>query len=112
MEPQATALKYQVVKYWAVIDDIIAELERQEQKWGTDRVHEPALWAVVLGEEYGEVCRALLERDPDAYVAELIDVAAVAISALRSVILEKQGVPMTRTCETSTLHLTRKDVQP
>jgi|SRR5579864_3442324 len=88
-----------------ILRNIQQELDRQETKWGIDRVHEPALWAVVLGEEYGEVCKALLERDGDGYVSELIDVAAVAISALRSIILQRQGNPMTRSCETSTLHI-------
>lgn len=61
---------------------IAAERRRQDEKWQ----REPGAWdspagtkALVLGEEYGEVCNAVLERKPDdELLAELIQVAAVA----------------------------------
>jgi NTP pyrophosphatase (non-canonical NTP hydrolase) len=37
-------------------------------------------YAAVLGEEFGEVCKAWLERDTDALRAELIQTAAVAVA--------------------------------
>lgn len=92
----------------AIFEDIQKELVYQESKFGTDRVHEPALWAVVLGEEYGEVCKAVLEHDGNGYIAELVDVAAVCVSAIRSALLERGGKPVTRTCATSTLNLTNQ----
>lgn len=42
------------------------------------------LKATVLGEEYGEVCRAILDNDPDALRTELIQLAAVAVAFLES----------------------------
>ena len=40
--------------------------------------------AAVLNEECGEVARAVLDRDEDALVNELIQVAAVAVAWLES----------------------------
>lgn len=71
---------------------VAAERLRQEQKWAG--VHE---WGAgscasgsvdartklaVLAEEFGEVARALLERDADGLRAELVQVAAVAVAWL------------------------------
>jgi hypothetical protein len=36
----------------------------------------------VLGEEYGEVCQAALDWDPDQMRAELVQLAAVAVAIL------------------------------
>jgi hypothetical protein len=69
---------------------VIDERARQEAQWGVQR-HNFAVWMVVLGEEYGEACRALLlaracgpnERDLyPALRAELVQVAAVAVAAI------------------------------
>ena len=57
--------------------------------------------AVVLGEEYGELCRAILEHlyagaDRDAIVRELQDTAAVCIqmaSVLSNEFEEKNTLP-------------------
>jgi hypothetical protein len=67
---------------------------RQQRMW--DREH---LWgkgdcsshdvpdtvkAIVLGEECGEVARAVLERDDDALFRELVQVASVAVAWLEA----------------------------
>lgn len=74
------------------MDEIFAlikvELERQDAKWGRDRILDSHLWMTILGEEFGEVCRASLEREPVEYIKELAQVAAVAISAIHSIRLE------------------------
>lgn len=77
---------------------ILAECERQNYKFG-EQNHHPEKWAVILGEEYGEVCRAILDAgfaqgeigglqdyrlQLQKYRDELVQVAAVAISALES----------------------------
>ncbi len=62
--------------------DIGKELLRQDEKWGKNRNIDPYGWLVILGEEYGEACKATLEGNKDEYRQELIHVAAVAISAL------------------------------
>lgn len=68
----------------AVLYAVAAERERQDAKWG----RAAGLWkdsdgvkVAVLGEEFGEVCRALLENEGAARLrAELIQVAAVAVA--------------------------------
>lgn len=68
------------------------ELMHQNQKWGANRILPPQLWLAILGEEFGEVCKACLEHDAIGYKAELIDVAASAIAALQSLLLEEKAV--------------------
>jgi NTP pyrophosphatase (non-canonical NTP hydrolase) len=77
---------------------ILAERERQNFKFG-EQNHSPEKWAVILGEEYGEVCRAILDAgfaqgeigglqdyklNLQKLKNELVEVAAVAIAALES----------------------------
>ena len=73
---------------------VSAERERQARKWSGP--HEwgqgdcssanvpPIVKAAVLGEECGEVARAVLERDTNNLRIELIQVAAVAVAWLES----------------------------
>lgn len=81
-----------------IVSDIFAEVlrerERQEDKWGGSHpwgqgscaspLLPPEVKAVVLGEECGEVSRAVLERDADGLRRELVQVAAVAVAWLES----------------------------
>ncbi|WP_221090509.1 nucleoside triphosphate pyrophosphohydrolase family protein [Deinococcus aquaedulcis] len=81
-----------------VLAEVGRERQRQEAKWGEQNL-EPAVWLMVLGEEVGEANNAALEalmthcdkqasvrgaRSLDDYRAELIQVAAVAVSAVES----------------------------
>jgi hypothetical protein len=60
--------------------DVDGEMERQDQRFGPDRSLSALLWQCVLGEEHGEVCRAILERDPGPHLREeLVQLAAVAL---------------------------------
>lgn len=63
--------------------EIAAERNRQDAKWGgapgIDR-RDDHTYAAVLGEEFGEVCKAWLERDTEALRAELVQTAAVAVA--------------------------------
>lgn len=55
------------------------ELARQHKKWG-DQNHDPVYWIGILGEEFGEVCKAVIEaRDPNDAIREIVQVIAVAI---------------------------------
>lgn len=74
-------------------DEIIAELflerERQDSKWGVQD-HKHTMWSTILGEEVGEVCDAVLEREfggeTDREIEnELIQVAAVCIAWLECI---------------------------
>jgi NTP pyrophosphatase (non-canonical NTP hydrolase) len=60
-----------------VLLDIIKERKSQDEKWGSQRDLDPLLWNAILGEEVGEVSKAILENDEGLY-DELIQVAAVA----------------------------------
>jgi NTP pyrophosphatase (non-canonical NTP hydrolase) len=72
-----------------ILLDVREERRRQQELWG-EQNHRPSKWLAILGEEYGEVCRAVcgMEIVPAAereeiswknYREELIHVAAVAI---------------------------------
>jgi len=73
----------------AILQAISDERERQDAKWGEQNHADPD-WALILGEEFGEVQKAILESrmthggesmEADAEIdAELIHVAAVAVS--------------------------------
>ncbi len=70
------------------IQDVAAERRRQEEKWG-QQLHAPLWWLAILGEEFGEVCRACYEAGQygvvgEDYRAELIQVAAVAVAAIEA----------------------------
>lgn len=62
---------------------VFYELQRQEKKWGKQN-HSQADWYVILGEEFGEVGRAIFEKTNDNYREELIQVAAVCMAALEN----------------------------
>lgn len=63
--------------------EVLSERIKQEKKWGIQD-HSRLKWNAILGEEFGEVSKAILENDSDGYRAELIQVAAVAIAAIES----------------------------
>jgi hypothetical protein len=73
------------------IDD---ERFRQQALWGREHLwgkgdcssHDvpDTVKAIVLGEECGEVARAVLERDDDALIRELVQVAAVCVAWLEA----------------------------
>lgn len=76
------------------LQDIMKERLRQDEKWG-EQNHEPERWLIILGEEYGEACKAALEADTapnltlvneytKCYRKEIVQVAAVALAAIES----------------------------
>lgn len=62
---------------------IAEERLAQQKKWGTQN-HLATYWAGILGEEFGEVCRCIIEGDFAAARNELIQVAAVAVAFYES----------------------------
>lgn len=60
------------------LDKIAAEDARQIKKWG-EQTHSPDTWYVILGEEFGELGKAILEGDLDGMVKEGIQVATLAL---------------------------------
>jgi len=68
--------------------EVARERIRQETKWGQQN-HQPIIWSNILGEEFGEVYKAINEAIFNGsswldYREELVQVAAVAIAAVES----------------------------
>jgi NTP pyrophosphatase (non-canonical NTP hydrolase) len=70
---------------------IFREIERQNTKWGDQSHHLPELWYAILGEEVGEVAKAILEKKPDELVKELVEVAAVSVQMIRAMQIQKKA---------------------
>ena len=70
-----------------ICQDIDAERDRQEQKWGS-QLHSWPVWAAILAEESGEVAEACLqahwheEGGMEHLREELVQAAAVAVQML------------------------------
>lgn len=73
-----------------VLGEIIDERHRQDRKWGQQN-HHMYKWLSILGEEVGEVNKAVLENtDVNNVRSELVQVAAVAMAAIES--FDRYGV--------------------
>lgn len=73
----------------AIIDGIIEERYRQQTKWGR-QTHSIAEWLMILGEEYGEACKAGNEHNFghesfEGLKKELIQTAAVSLAILEGI---------------------------
>lgn len=67
----------------SLMNELKSERERQNEKWGEPN-HHAYKWLAILGEEYGEACKDILDVNPLNYRNELLQVAAVAIAAIES----------------------------
>lgn len=70
-----------------IILDVLAERERQDAKFGSQRHQNLELWHTILSEEVGELAEAILHRRfggeaADGLEAEAIQVAAVVMAML------------------------------
>ena len=68
----------------SVLEEVMLERARQDIKWG-EQNHHPAWWLSILGEEFGEVCKAVCENNDTgegSYRDELVQVAAVAVAMI------------------------------
>lgn len=72
-----------------VIAAVIDERSYQDGKWGTiaDNPHTVGKWLVIMQEELGEAISAIVANDMQQSLAEIRQVAAVAIACL-----EQHGV--------------------
>lgn len=79
-----------------MLGQALAEMHRQNRKWGAQRNHNPIEWGAILNEEVGEAAKDIVEGyftgDPNKrkainarLVIELIQVAAVAMQAAASI---------------------------
>ena len=69
------------VETLGVLDEIKSERWEQFKKWGKQE-YPPNGWLSILGKEFGSVCRAVCENDPERYREELVHVAAVATAMM------------------------------
>lgn len=70
--------------------DVITEMEAQDNQWGKGRHLPSTLWGIVLGEEYGEVCEAILDAHHDPSTIghlreELLDLVAVGTQMILAI---------------------------
>ena len=67
---------------------VLKERERQDKKWG-EQNHDIATWLEILGEEYGEACKADLEyrfgdKSRSKILEEIIQTTAVGLAMIES----------------------------
>ena len=69
-----------------VLSDVYDERQRQIAKWG-DQSHKPySVWITILGEEFGEAAKEVLEERNQELYDELIQTAAVAVAFAEALI--------------------------
>lgn len=66
------------------LGDIQAERDRQDVKFGSQRLLSQEVWLRILVEEVGEVAEAINDHDDGNYPVEVIQVAAVCVAMLES----------------------------
>jgi len=72
---------------------VTAERYRQEQLHGEENIdNTPDRWTTILGEEVGEVNKAVLEQDFEGMERELIEVATVCFSIYQRMQKAKNSV--------------------
>ena len=70
-----------LVRQNAAVKKILAERDRQDDKWGMHN-HSPEKWLSILGEEFGEACKAALHGNRKKFLREMVQISAVALAAL------------------------------
>ncbi|MGO0669796.1 MazG-like family protein [Klebsiella michiganensis] len=69
------------------IESVIAEMNRQDEKWGADRNQHPFVWQTILSEEVGEFSQAILHDEFGGHKSgtareEMVQIAAVALQII------------------------------
>ena len=75
-----------------ILRRILEERKKQDDKWG-EQNHHPTYWLSILGEEYGELCKAINETincgdkkgSHKEIVKEAIQVAAVVVAMIECI---------------------------
>lgn len=77
-------------RFQKIAQDVIAEIKRQDNKWGMDRDNHPLVWLSILQEEFGELAKEINDADfrvynlSENYRAELIQIVAVGMQAIKN----------------------------
>ena len=80
----------------AILALVVEERRRQDARWGAHEQAGDGVMLAVLGEEFGEVCRAMNDLWPNPpdkgqLLEELIQVAAVAVRWSERLVGEVEG---------------------
>ena len=73
-----------------VVENVLAERERQDSIWGDQRDNADATWTLIALEELGEVAKDINETKLGSAYTEIIQVAAVMVAWAES--LRRRGV--------------------
>lgn len=76
-----------------VLSLVREERDFQDSKWGPihRRLHADQRWIAVLADELGEAASEVLDGSPGRLIDELIQLAAVAVSHVET-IMEREGI--------------------
>ncbi len=82
-----------------IIEKVLEERTRQDEKWGKQD-HAAPTWGMIIGEEYGEMCKAINEygfnptrRTEDEIYTEAIQTMASCMAMLEC-IERRRKIPM------------------
>lgn len=70
-----------------VYDEILQERIRQDEKWG-EQNHKVEKWLSILGEEFGELCKATNDMLFDGHGYDPIREEAIHVAAVATAIVE------------------------
>ncbi|SRR5216684_2162561 len=72
-----------LAEHYSAFSAIAVERASQDHKWG-EQNHSDLYWLGILGEEYGEIAKALIEQDTseEAIESEVVQLAAVCVAYL------------------------------
>ena len=73
-----------------VVENVLAERERQDSIWGDQKDNTDDTWALIALEELGEVAKDINETKLGSAYTEIIQVAAVMVAWAES--LRRRGV--------------------
>ncbi|MAQ31336.1 MAG: hypothetical protein CMD26_01185 [Flavobacteriales bacterium] len=66
-----------------ILQLILEERQKQDEKWG-EQNHNIYKWLAILGEEVGEVNKAVLEDNYKDVIDELVQIGAVTVAMIES----------------------------
>ena len=73
-----------------VLEDVLAERERQDSMWGDQKTNLDETWALIALEELGEVAKDMNEGKLGSAYVEIIQTAAVLFAWAES--LQRRGI--------------------
>ena len=79
-----------------IIDDVIDERVRQDEKWG-EQDHSAYVWSSIIGEEYGEMCKAINEFGFNPTPETEQDIYTEAIQTMASCMAMLEHIERSRT---------------